>query len=102
MLKNGVDIAITPDGPRGPRYRLNPGVLKVAQQTGVGVMPINVEYSRCWQLKSWDGFMIPKPFSRADITLGEIYPVRKTETPEEFEAERLRLEAAMNALRTAH
>jgi lysophospholipid acyltransferase (LPLAT)-like uncharacterized protein len=101
LLKNGVDMAITPDGPRGPRYHLNPGVLKLAQQTQVGVMLINVEYSNYWQLKSWDGFMIPKPFCRANITLGEIYPVQKTASPGEFEAERLRLETALNSLRTA-
>jgi len=102
MLETGVDVAITPDGPRGPRYHLNPGVLTLAQKTGVQIMPINVEYSGYWQLKSWDGFMIPKPFSRATITLAPLYTVAKTDRAETFEAERARLEQALNTLREAH
>ncbi|MGC3990134.1 MAG: lysophospholipid acyltransferase family protein [Chthoniobacteraceae bacterium] len=102
MLETGVDVAITPDGPRGPRYHLNPGVVTLAQKTGVQIMPINVEYSGYWQLKSWDGFMIPKPFSRAVITLAPLYSVEKTTGAETFEAERARLEQTLNTLRNVH
>lgn len=92
FVKEGYDVAITPDGPRGPRYRLNAGPIILAQKTGALVMPIKVAYSRFWQLKSWDGFQIPKPFARVDITLLPLHTVPKTENEAEFEAERLRLE----------
>ena len=69
---DGYDIAITPDGPRGPRYRLNPGVIALAQTAGIHVLPISVFYSRYWEMKSWDAFQIPKPFATVDVTL---YPL---------------------------
>ena len=95
LLSQGWDVGITPDGPRGPRYFLNPGVIKLAQKTGIPVIPANVEYSRFWRLKSWDGFMIPKPFSKVVITMGNLLEVNPTETEEEFEAERIRLQQSL-------
>jgi hypothetical protein len=92
---SGFDVAITPDGPRGPRYRLNPGVIKLAQLTGGTVLPMHIEYSRCWRLKSWDGFMIPRPFARVEITFDTLHRVNATANEAEFEAERLRLEQAL-------
>ncbi|HWB06672.1 MAG TPA: lysophospholipid acyltransferase family protein [Verrucomicrobiales bacterium] len=68
-LLSGWDLAITPDGPRGPVYVAAPGVLQLARLTQCPVMPILVDYSRKWELKSWDRFQIPKPFSRVTITL---------------------------------
>ena len=91
-MKTGQDIGITPDGPRGPLYHLNPGVIKLAQMTKYQVMPVFVEYSRCWKTRSWDGFRIPKPFSTVTLTFGNLYEVEATRTDEEFEAERVRLE----------
>jgi lysophospholipid acyltransferase (LPLAT)-like uncharacterized protein len=91
-IKGGNDIAITPDGPRGPVYELQPGVIKVAQLTKAAVFPIHVRYSKCFRLKSWDRFMIPWPFSRIDVTFGELIQVERTRSDEEFETERLKLE----------
>jgi lysophospholipid acyltransferase (LPLAT)-like uncharacterized protein len=91
-IKGGNDIAITPDGPRGPVYRLQAGVVKVAQLTKVPVFPIHVRYCKCFRLKSWDRFMIPWPFSRVDVTFGELHHVPRTRTEEEFETQRLELE----------
>jgi len=91
-LAEGFDIAITPDGPRGPCYRVNPGVVKLAQSTGGLVLPLHIAYSRCWRLKSWDGFMIPKPFATVDVTLDALHQIPATTTEEEFEAQRLLLE----------
>ena len=102
LLAQGWDVGITPDGPRGPRYHLNPGVLKLAQKTGIPVLPANVEYSRYWRLKSWDGFMIPKPFSRVEITMGELVEIKATATDEEFEQERLRLEGILAGMMRVH
>ncbi len=97
-LRRGEDVGLTPDGSRGPRYELKPGLVLLAQLTRRPILPVGVEYSRCLRLRSWDGFMIPLPFSRVDITLGEPLPVVVTHSEEAFEAERLRCEQAMMAL----
>lgn len=94
-LRNGREVAITPDGPRGPRYVMNPGVVTLAQSTGAKVMPIRIHYSRCWRLKSWDAFMIPKPFSRVEIVLGPLETAAATTGEEEFERERSRIESIL-------
>lgn len=98
VLKSGRDVLITPDGPRGPAYELGSGIVFLAQQTGAPVVPVNFEYSSCWQLKSWDRFILPRPFSKVRVILGPPHRVRSTSTPEEFEAERLRLQKAMMAI----
>ena len=67
-LLEGSDLGITPDGPRGPVYVVAPGVIQLARLTGRPVMPVRVEYSRKWRLKSWDRFQIPKPFSVITVT----------------------------------
>lgn len=94
---DGFDVAITPDGPRGPRYCLNPGVIKLAQITGGAVLPMHIEYSRCWRLKSWDGFMIPAPFAIVEITFDAFHAVQSTADEAAFEAERARLERALRS-----
>ncbi len=94
-IEDGYIMALTPDGPRGPRYQLNPGVVKLAQVTGGFVLPVHVAYSRCWRLKSWDGFMIPKPFARVNITFDTLHQVPPTADETEFEQQRVRLEQAL-------
>lgn len=98
LLKNGHDVAVTPDGSKGPRYGLKGGVALLAQLSGCRIVPVSVEFSRCWRLRNWDGFMIPKPFARVDLLVGEPLTVPVTRTEEEFEAARARCEAAMMAL----
>jgi lysophospholipid acyltransferase (LPLAT)-like uncharacterized protein len=95
LISQGYDVGITPDGPRGPRYHLNPGIITLAQKTDTQIMPIKVEYSRRWQLKSWDAFEIPKPFARVDVTLLPLHRVALTENESDFETERLRLQNIM-------
>lgn len=91
----GNDIGITPDGPRGPRYELSPGLIFLAQRTGVPVMVIRVEYEAYWEAKSWDRFRIPKPFSKVKMHFLPLHRVELTSGPEGFEVERLRLEALL-------
>jgi len=98
VLASGRDVLITPDGPRGPAYELGPGIVFLAQQTGAPVTPINMEYSNCWRIKSWDRFIVPRPFSKVRVIIGQPHRVKSTSTDEEFEAERLRLQEAMMAL----
>jgi len=98
VLASGRDVVITPDGPRGPAYELGPGIIFLAQKSGAAVVPINMEYSSCWRIKSWDRFIVPRPFARVRVIIGAAYRVRSTSTDDEFEAERLRLQNAMMAL----
>ena len=98
MIASGHDVVITPDGPRGPAYELGPGIIFLAQKSGAAVLPVNMEYSSCWRLKSWDRFIIPRPFSKVRVIIGQPHRVKSTSTDAEFEAERLRLQNAMMAL----
>lgn len=95
IIAAGGDAAITPDGPRGPRYRLGPGIIYLAQKTGAPVAPIRIEYSRSVRLKSWDRFMIPLPFSRVDVTVGALFHVPQSAADDEFEARRAQLETLL-------
>jgi lysophospholipid acyltransferase (LPLAT)-like uncharacterized protein len=95
FIDDGFDVGITPDGPRGPRYHLNAGIITLAQLTGALVLPIRVRYSKYWQLKSWDRFQIPRPFANVDVTLLPYHRVAPTQTEEEFETERARLQTVM-------
>lgn len=92
--KNG-DIAITPDGPRGPRYKLGPGAISLAQLTGAKIVPMHAKFSRCVRMKTWDGFIIPLPFSCISVTVEEPISLPREMTAEEFEAARLWLETLL-------
>jgi lysophospholipid acyltransferase (LPLAT)-like uncharacterized protein len=71
LLNNGVSLAITPDGPRGPRHEFAPGALIVAQRTGRPIVAIAATASRAWHARSWDRHLVPKPFARVTITYSE-------------------------------
>ncbi len=98
VIASGHDVVITPDGPRGPAYELGPGIIFLAQKSGAAVLPVNMEYSSCWRIKSWDRFIIPRPFSKVRVIIGQPHRVKSTSTDAEFEAERVRLQNAMMAL----
>lgn len=98
ILASGRDVLLTPDGPRGPVYELGPGIIFLAQRTGAPVVPVNMEYSSCWRVKSWDRFIIPRPFAKVRVIIGERQQIGSTSTPEQFENERLRLQNAMMSL----
>ena len=96
-IEDGYIMGITPDGPRGPRYHLNPGIVKLAQVTGGFVLPVRIRYSRFWQLKSWDGFMIPKPFATVEIIFDALHEVPATADDAAFENERVRMQEMLAA-----
>lgn len=70
-VQAGRDIAITPDGPRGPAKTFAPGALVVAQRTGARIVPATAVAGSAWRLGSWDRFMIPRPFARVVISYGQ-------------------------------
>jgi len=98
VLASGRDVVITPDGPRGPAYELGPGIIFLAQKSGAAVLPMNLEYSHCWRLGSWDRFIVPRPFAKVRVLINRPHRVRPTLTPEEFESERRAVEDAMMEL----
>lgn len=69
-VKEGWDFGITPDGPKGPRQQLKPGVVALARKTGAAIVPVCVAYDRAWTLKTWDGLVIPKPFASCVVRYG--------------------------------
>lgn len=91
-------IAITPDGPRGPRYRMHPGPVHLASVTGVPIVPLGINSSRYWKAGSWDGFRIPKPFSRMTVAVGAPIYVKPDLSRDEFEAKRLEVEKALREI----
>ena len=72
VIGDGHDLAITPDGPRGPAKSFAPGALVVAQRSAAPIIPIAMSASSCWRLKSWDSFVIPRPFARVHVSYGEL------------------------------
>lgn len=95
VIATGRDAVITPDGPRGPAYQIGGGIVFLAQKSGAGVIPINMEYESYWRLKSWDRFILPRPFSSVRVIFGAPHRVQPTSNDAEFESERLRLQNAM-------
>ena len=93
----GYDLAITPDGPRGPRYVVQEGVVALAQLSGRPIVPVSINLGWKIQLKSWDRFQIPLPFSRCEVILEQPVPVPRQATDAEREACRLRVEELLRA-----
>jgi hypothetical protein len=105
LAQRGVPVAITPDGPRGPRYAINPGVLALAQKSGRPIIPFGIGLSDFWELPSWDRFRIPRPFSRGVSAFGRPIHVPPdadedtlTAVTEELRRELLALEARLDRL----
>lgn len=96
--ERGYDLAITPDGPRGPCYLVRDGVVATAQLTGLTIVPASYRLNWKIQLKSWDRFQIPLPFARCDITTGKVMRVPREATEAEREILRQQLEAEMRAI----
>jgi len=97
LLEGGQDIAITPDGPRGPRYTLGPGAIALASETGAPIIPFHAKYTSCVRMKTWDGFIVPLPFSEIHVTVDEPWYIPTGLNPAEFEQFRTNLEAHLKA-----
>jgi lysophospholipid acyltransferase (LPLAT)-like uncharacterized protein len=73
QTQKGQDVAITPDGPKGPRHSVADGIVLIAQKTKLPVICFNYDASKKWRLKSWDRFIVPKPF--CDLTFIASAPI---------------------------
>jgi len=98
--ERGYDLAITPDGPRGPCYEVQEGIMSLAQLTGLPILPVS--YSLSWKIRagSWDRFQIPLPFSRCDVFFGAPIRVPREVSDSEREALRLQLQNVLKAIST--
>lgn len=86
-INNGVDVVITPDGPRGPRHSISDGSVTIAQKTGVNVVVLSYKASKFWQFNSWDKMILPKPFSKLTYYISS-----------EFSLEGLNIQEAKNLI----
>jgi lysophospholipid acyltransferase (LPLAT)-like uncharacterized protein len=96
--ERGYDLAITPDGPRGPRYVVQEGAMSLAQVTGLPVVPVSYCLKHKIQAKSWDRFQIPLPFTLCEVTAGRVFCIPREASDTEREALRQQLEAEMIAI----
>lgn len=96
----GYDLAITPDGPRGPCYRIQEGITSLAQVTGFPIVPVSYHLKWKIRLNSWDRFQVPIPFSKCIVRFGSALRVPRDASDAERENLRLQLEASMNELTT--
>jgi lysophospholipid acyltransferase (LPLAT)-like uncharacterized protein len=97
-VDDGYDIGITPDGPRGPKYKVADGVTSLAQLTESPIVPVSYLLSWKITLNSWDAFMIPLPFSRVTLRLAPPIRVPRDADTQERENKRLELETILKTL----
>ncbi len=97
-LKGGTDICITPDGPKGPRYTAQNGAIIVAKMTGVPIFPVAFNASKGKRFSSWDGFLLPRPFSKGVFIWGNPVSVSRDADKEEIEKKRVELEVEMRRI----
>jgi lysophospholipid acyltransferase (LPLAT)-like uncharacterized protein len=94
--RSGRDVAVTPDGPKGPRGVFKPGALAAAQMAGLPVIPVVVRPRGAWRFRSWDGFMVPKPFTSIEVEYLPPVHVPRDADRAELEALAERIGASLN------
>lgn len=90
-------LAITPDGPRGPRRQVQPGVVYLAALTGLPIVAFGIAFDRAWRMSSWDRFAVPRPWSAAVCVTAEPVHVPENLRKDQFEHYRQLVQDAMNA-----
>ncbi len=98
IVKEKVSPAINSDGPQGPLHVFKTGDLMLSQLTQAPLLPLACAASRAWRLNSWDRFLIPRPFSRIAIVIGEPFTTPKGLRAEDLEPQRLQMENALKDL----
>ncbi len=96
MKKESCSTILLPDGSRGPIYKAKMGVAMLAKLTGAPVVPISYQAERCWRVRSWDRLIIPKPFSRIAVVVGDDLAIERDADDEALERGRARIESALN------
>lgn len=99
VIARGEPAIFTADGPRGPIYQTKMGPIKLAQMTGAPIGAFHLEPERAWRMKSWDRFLVPKPFTRIVVSWGPWTHVPADLPAEHFETKRAELNAAIETAR---
>lgn len=99
VIESGEPAIFTADGPRGPIYQTKMGPIKLAQLTGAPIGAFHLEPERAWTMRSWDRFLVPKPFTRIVVSWGPWTQVPVDLEPEQFESKRAELNAAIETAR---
>lgn len=94
-VKEGYDVAFTPDGPRGPARRAQEGVVQMARLSGLPIVPVGMAARRRKIMGSWDGFMVPMPFTRVVFAYGDPVPVPRDLDEEGVDRARVAVEEAL-------
>ena len=97
-VRTGMDACFTPDGPRGPRYRAQPGLVVVAKRTGAAILPMTFGASRKRVLATWDAFLLPLPFSRVVVVYGEPIYVPANASASDLEVKRREVQASLRRI----
>jgi lysophospholipid acyltransferase (LPLAT)-like uncharacterized protein len=98
MMKKGYSIVTLADGPQGPKYEIKTGVVVMARVGGIPLVPVSCAADRAWYLDRWDNFMIPKPFARIVLGIGEPYSIPRETRLSEIEPHRLNVQRAVMSL----
>lgn len=85
-MKRGCCMCMSPDGPRGPIYQCKPGAIKLASVSGVPIIPAALSFRHFWRVKSWDRYIIPKPFSKVELQWGDLIHVPRDLSDEQLKA----------------
>ncbi|MEM1179314.1 MAG: lysophospholipid acyltransferase family protein [Acidobacteriota bacterium] len=96
ITRRGSSPIMIPDGPRGPAHAFKVGVAVLAQTTSAPILPLGFAAQKCWRLRSWDRLIVPKPFSRVAVVVGEPQKVDASLNSEELDATRIHLEEVLN------
>ncbi len=99
-VRKGQSAVIIPDGPRGPRFRVQPGIIALARKTGVPILPMTYSAEKMIVFSSWDRFLLPYPFTRCRVVYGEPVFVPADADRTEEERYRERLEQELNRITT--
>ena len=98
MMQRGYSIVTTADGPRGPRYEFKQGAIMMARIGGTPIVPLAAAADRAWYLKRWDRFMIPKPFARVAVGVGEPIEIGRDVPLDALESRREAVQEAVMSL----
>jgi len=90
---------LTPDGPKGPLYEVQPGLIAIAQKTGRPILPVTFSATRVHRFASWDRFLVPLPFARVRLTIGA--PITVSTDRDAFEGERQRVQTILREMTAA-
>ncbi len=98
LLKRGGSVALTPDGPRGPRQKMKLGPIQAARLANVPIVPVSASAASAWYFGSWDRFLVPKPFTRIPVAFGPPLMVDPATPAEELDRYALQAEESLNEI----